>query len=181
MPSKPPGKGSAVSGTDLHGASRTTAGASGLRANSFAAVVMLLIEYALGTWVNLYARLPASDHGQGSLAAFARAVANGPAVLAVHALLGTLLLIIGIAAVVRAAMARRAAWVALGTAAFLAIIVAWFSGTKFVGDSSNNASFSMAVATAVAILGYVTILFVSASGSTADTRRVPSARGGSDL
>jgi hypothetical protein len=86
-----------------------------LRANSLAAVVMLLTEYALGTWVNLYARLPASDHGHGSLAAFGSAVANGPAVLAVHAVLGTLLLITGITAVVRAAMARRAAWVPLSS------------------------------------------------------------------
>ena len=39
---------------------------SGLRANSLAAVVMLLIEYGLGVTVNLYAHLPASDHGKDS-------------------------------------------------------------------------------------------------------------------
>jgi hypothetical protein len=168
-----------VSGMDLHNVSRATARMSGLRANSFAAVVMLLIEYGLGTWVNLYGRLPASDHGRGFVAAFGGAVANGPVVLAVHALFGTLLLLTGISAVVRAAMARRAAWTAIGTAAFVAIVVAWFSGTRFVSDTSNSASFTMAIATAVAILGYAAILLVSAPTSTADAGRLSSERSGS--
>jgi len=33
---------------------------TGLRANSFAAIVILLIEYGLGAWVSLYGHLPAS-------------------------------------------------------------------------------------------------------------------------
>ncbi len=36
---------------------------TGLRANSFAAIVILLTEYGLGVWVSLYGHLPASDHG----------------------------------------------------------------------------------------------------------------------
>jgi hypothetical protein len=133
---------------------------TGLRINAFAAVVMLLIEFGLGIWVNLYVGLPASDHGKGAFAAFGGAVANGPVALAIHALLGTLLLVTAISVVVRAALARQAASAAIGVVAFLAIVFAWLSGAKFVGDASNGASLGMAIATAVALLGYVMILFL---------------------
>jgi hypothetical protein len=36
---------------------------SGLRKNSFAIFVMLLAQYGLGMGVNLYAPVPAADHG----------------------------------------------------------------------------------------------------------------------
>jgi hypothetical protein len=123
---------------------------------------MLLTEYCLGIWVNLYAQLPASDHGDGFLAAFGRAVANGPVTLALHALLGTLILVTAIDVVVRAAMARSSASTVIGIIALLAVIGAWVSGARFVGSQSGSASFGMAVATAIALLGYVTILFLPA-------------------
>ncbi len=71
-----------MSRNDPRGSSSAARRASGLRASAFAAVVMLIIEYCLGIWVNLYARLPASDHGKGVFAAFGGAVADGPVALA---------------------------------------------------------------------------------------------------
>jgi hypothetical protein len=133
-------------------------GDRGLRANSLSAVVMLIVEYGLGIWVNLYAKIPASDHGKGVFAAFGAAVADGPVGLALHAVLGTLLLVTAIALVVRAVLARRVAASALGAVALLAIVAAWMSGARFVGDGANGASFGMAMATAVALLCYVLIL-----------------------
>ena len=142
------------------GARTAARGTSGLRANSLAAVVMLLIQYGLGMWVNLYAQLPASDHGKGVFAAFGGAVADGPVALAVHALLGTLLLVTAISVVARAAIARKNASTVIGTIALLTVVAAWLSGARFAGDTSNSASFGMAAATAVALLGYATILFL---------------------
>jgi S-adenosyl methyltransferase len=81
--------------------------------------------------------------------------------LAVHALLGTLLLATSIAVIARAALARKTACTVIGAIAFLAIVAAWVSGARFVGDTSSSASFAMAVATAVALLGYMTILLIS--------------------
>jgi hypothetical protein len=132
----------------------------GLRANAFSAVVMLLLEYCLGIWVNLYAQIPESDHGKGIFAAFGAAVADGPVALALHALLGTLLLATAISLVVRAALARKAAATVIGAVALLAVIAAWLSGARFTGDAADGASFGMAMATAVAEFGYVIILFV---------------------
>lgn len=52
--------------------------ARALRANSVAAAVMLLVQYGLGIWVNLYGHLPASDHGANVPTGFAHAIAKGP-------------------------------------------------------------------------------------------------------
>lgn len=128
------------------------------RTNAFAAVVMLLIEFCLGVGVNLYSNLPASDHGKGLLTAFGAAVTGGPIALTLHALLGTLLLITGNAAVVRAMLARRTLLICVAILSLVAILVARVAGTKFVGDMSAGTSLLMGLATAVAILGYATLL-----------------------
>lgn len=133
----------------------------GLRTNALAGLVMLILESGLGIWTNLYARVPASDHGKAIFAAFGGAVAHGPVGLALHALLGTMLIVTAASVVVRAALVRRTAFIVIGSVALLAILVAWFSGSKFVSDSANGASFSMAFATGVAIVGYAMILFVA--------------------
>jgi hypothetical protein len=131
-----------------------------VRANSFAAIVMLLIEFGLGIGVNLYAKLPGSDAGKSILPAFGHAATGGPVVLALHAILGTLLPVTGITAVVRAALIRRSLLIAFTSVALLSIIVAWLSGARFVGSMANGASMAMAIATAVSVLCYALILFV---------------------
>jgi hypothetical protein len=124
---------------------------------------MLLLEFGLGNGVNLYASLPAADHGKGVFPAFGRAVTGGPVVLTLHALLGTLLLGAGVSVLVRAARIRRGPLTALAGVALVAILLAWVSGTRFVGHGNIGASLGMAVATAVALLCYVTILFLVSS------------------
>jgi uncharacterized membrane protein (UPF0182 family) len=136
-------------------------GIRGLRANCLAGLVMLLVEFGLGTWTNLYATVPPSDQGKATFAAFADAVAHGPVGLALHALLGTLLIVTAVSVVVRAALIRRVPVIVVGCIALLAIVTAWVSGAKFVGAAANGASFGMALAGGVAILGYATILFLA--------------------
>lgn len=133
----------------------------GLRANALAGLVMLLVEYGLGMWTNVYAKLPAADQGKATFAAFGDAVTHGPVGVALHALLGTVLIVTAVSVVVRAALVRQAALIVVGCVALLAILAAWLSGAKFVGDAANGASFGMALATAVAILGYAAILFLA--------------------
>jgi hypothetical protein len=68
---------------------------SGLRKNSIAIFMMLLVEYGLGMGVNLYARVPAADqrrpgrHGTGP-------GPDQPVLLAIHATLGLLILVAGV-------------------------------------------------------------------------------------
>jgi hypothetical protein len=129
----------------------------GLRASSFAAIVILLIEYGLGVWVSLYGHLPASDHGASIATGFARAVSEGPAGLSIHAVLGAILVISAVTAMVRAALLRRTVMVAAAVVGLAGIVVAALRGASFVGDDSNGASMSMAVAAGVAIGAYALV------------------------
>jgi hypothetical protein len=135
----------------------------GLRANSLAAIVMLLVQYGLGIWVALYATLPAADRGKSLLAAFGAAVGHGPVALSLHAILGTLLLVTATVAVIRSARLSSPPAIALTSVGLLAIVVAWIAGSRYVGNLSSGSSFTMAIATAAALLSYALVIFVTGS------------------
>ena len=52
--------------------------------------------------------------------------------------------------------------------ALAAIVTAWVSGARFTGGGATGASFGMAIATAVALLCYVLILFVPSLTAVGD-------------
>lgn len=131
-----------------------------LRGSSFAMVVLLLIEYGLGMWVNLYGQLPASDHGASLATGFARAITDGPVGLSIHAVLGVVLIVSTISALVRSIAVRRPALIAATAVGLAAVVVAASSGARFVGSGDNAASMSMALAAGVAIGAYVLVLFL---------------------
>lgn len=133
----------------------------GLRANSLAATIILLVEYGLGMWVNLYGHLPATDHGANLATGFARAVADGPAGLAVHALVGVILIASATSAVVRSVGVRRSSLIAATVVGLVAIVTAALSGAGFVGTSDQTASMAMAVAGGIAIGAYALVLFIA--------------------
>lgn len=131
-----------------------------LRANALAGLIMLLIEYSLGISANLYSALPAADRNTSLFAGGGAAAANGPLIVTLHALLGTLLLITAIAATVRASRLGARPLIALGCGALLATLVAWLSGSAFVGHQNNAVSLTMALAAALAILCYAHMIFM---------------------
>jgi uncharacterized membrane protein len=141
----------------------------GLRANALAAIVMLLIQYCLGISVNLYSTLPATDAGKPLFAAFAGAIGDGPLLLSLHALLGTLLLITASAALLRSARLGATAAVVLTAVGLLVIVSAWIAGSEFVGHMKNATSLTMALATAVAILCYALVIFLTPGPPRAGT------------
>lgn len=146
---------------------------SGLRGNSFGALVILLLQYGLGIWVNIYGHIPAADHGANVASGFARAISDGPVGLSIHAALGVVLLASGTAALVRAVLVRavgvrRTALLAAAVVGLTCIVIAGLSGAAFVGNGSSAASMSMAMATGVAIGGYAFILLISASARDDD-------------
>jgi hypothetical protein len=124
--------------------------------------VILLLEYGLGIWINLYGHLPAADHGADVATGFARAIGNGPVGLSIHAVLGVILLASAAAALVRALLVRRPGLIAAAVIGFVAIVDAGLSGAWFVGSGSNAASMSMAIAAGVAVGGYALVLLISA-------------------
>jgi len=126
-----------------------------LRGNAFGALAMLIVQFAIGIVVNLYATIPAKDKGSGIVGAIGRALTNGPASLATHAGLGLLIVLAAIALVVRSIVTRHTASIVLSAIGLAAIVSAALNGARFVADGGPaNASLAMALSTALAMLCY---------------------------
>jgi hypothetical protein len=141
------------------GAGLRAGGAEAARRSSFGVAVGLLIQYAVGLWVSVYVTVPARDRGGGILAAVGRALANGPAALALHAALGLLLLFGSIVLVVRAVAAGDRFFMVTTAVSLLAVLGAAGSGAAFVNNGQDGASLAMGLLTAVALLCQLINLF----------------------
>jgi hypothetical protein len=125
---------------------------SALRGASLGALVMLIVQFGLGTAVNLYVKLPAT--GKAS-----QAFSHGP-VLVLHVVLGLLLVVTAVTLLVRAIIARHGPVIAAAAVGLVAIAAAATQGFSFVSKGTNAASLAMAIATGVAMLCYATALAV---------------------
>jgi hypothetical protein len=140
-----------------------------LRGNSFGILAMLIVQFAIGMWVNLYAQIPAADRGSGIFGAVGRALTNGPASLAAHAGLGLLIVLAALALVVRSILARHTAAIIASVIGALAILGAAINGARFVTDGGQaSASLAMALSTAVAMLSYAVGLLLLGFARPAD-------------
>ncbi|HEX4831658.1 MAG TPA: hypothetical protein VH478_11270 [Trebonia sp.] len=134
----------------------------GLMTTCFATIVILLIEYGLGMYVNFYTRLPRADIGSGTATAFGRALTNGPAGLTIHVIVGIILLASALTAIWRASTVRSSALVGVTFLGLVAVIVAGIAGSNFVNDPSAGSSMLMAIMAGVAILIYALTMFLAA-------------------
>lgn len=133
---------------------------SALRRASFVALVLLLIQYGLGMYANLYVNVPAGDQGGG----IGKAISNGPPALSVHAVLGFLLILSAIGLLVQAVLARYWAVLAASVIALVAVIGAAFAGANFTNTGGpDSASMTMAILAGVAMLCYATALYLLSS------------------
>jgi hypothetical protein len=129
---------------------------SGLRRAGFTAFVMLVVQFALGIYVNLYVTVPSADHGHG----LGQAIASGPAGITLHIVLGLLLILAALGFLVLAVLARRPSVIAAAALGLLAMIGAAASGSTFAGSGRDGASLAMAALAAVGLLCYGTSLFL---------------------
>jgi vacuolar-type H+-ATPase subunit I/STV1 len=131
-----------------------------LRRASFASLVLLLIQYGLGMYTNIYVTVPSADKGGG----IGKAISNGPAALSIHAVLAILLILAAIGLLVQAIMARYWTVLAAAVIALIAIIGAAFSGANFTNNGGqDSASMTMAILAGVAMLCYGTALYLLSS------------------
>jgi len=141
-----------------------------LRGNTFGILAMLIVQFAIGSVVNLYATIPAKDKGSGIFGAIGKALTNGPASLATHAGVALLIVLAAIALVVRSIVTGHIASIVLSVIGLAAIVGAAFNGARFVADGGPaNASLAMALSTAVAMLCYaISLLLLGFSRSSSD-------------
>ncbi len=138
-----------------------------VRRMSLGMTVALLVQFAIGMWVNLYVTVPARDHGGGALAAIGRALSGGPAALAIHAGLGLLIVAGTISLVVRSVLSRRRPLIWLSAVTLLAVLGAASSGAAFVNAGGNGPSLGMALLTAVALLCLALTLYLTGAPGAA--------------
>jgi hypothetical protein len=141
---------------------------SRLRRGSLAALVLVVAEYGIGIYVNLYVTVPAADHGRS----LSTALSNGPALLSVHVVVGLLLGLAGLGVLVQSVMARHWIVLAVSVAALLALAFASVAGTGFVRTGDTSAAMAMSVLTGIALLCYAVNLYllgpVAGAGSQPD-------------
>ena len=134
-----------------------------LRLSSLGAVVMLIIEFILGVIYNLYGTAPTSTKSIGLF--------SSPD-LALHVVLGILLVVAAVGQLVRAIGVRHRLSIWLSAVGLLAILGAGSAGLGFTGSGANGASLGMSLAFAVALASYVVLVFSlpsSASGTSSTT------------
>ena len=125
--------------------------ANRIRMASFGALTMLVLQFVLGTAYSLYGTAPTSSKSVGMF--------SSP-LIAVHVILGILLVIAAIMLVVRAVQARHRPSIATTSAGLLVILGAFGAGSSFAQDGSDGASLAMALVTAVAMLCYAANLVI---------------------
>jgi len=119
--------------------------ANRIRMASFGALTMLILQFVLGAAYSIYGTAPTSAKSVGMF--------SSP-LLAIHVILGILLVIAAIMLVVRAAQAKATVLIATTVAGLLTILGAFGAGSAFTRDGSNGASLAMTVLCAVAMLCY---------------------------
>ncbi len=149
-------------------------GRAGLRRVCLAALIMLVVQYGLGIFLNLYVAVPASDAHAGIFGE----IATAPLALTVHALLGLALIAAAILLVVRAVSVGDRLLAVLAAAGLTAIGGAFAAGEIFVRNGQSSASLAMAVLTGVALLCYVGTLALATAAQRQATGQQVSTRQG---
>jgi hypothetical protein len=117
-----------------------------LRRASFGLVILLVIQYVLGLSYNLYGTIPTPTK---TITEFSSPL------LAVHVIVGTLLILAAIYLVVMAVRARVRLAVTTSGIGLLSVLAAFVGGESFIHKGASGYSMLMGVMMAVALLCYV--------------------------
>jgi hypothetical protein len=127
-----------------------------LRRASLAVLVLLLAEYVLGMYVNLYVTVPAADHGHS----VGSAISNGPVIISAHVVIGLLLGLSALAVLVLSVIVRRPSVIVVSVVGLIALAVAWMAGSSFTSSGTSADSMAMSVMTGVSLLCYAASLYL---------------------
>jgi hypothetical protein len=138
------------------GASTTAAGSAMVRRGSLAVLVLLVAEYGIGMYVNLYVTIPQADHR----ADLGSTISNGPAILSIHAVIGLLLGLGALGVLVQAVIARHPGAIASSAIGLFALAFASVTGASFTSGQQPSESMAMSVLTGVGLLCYAANLYL---------------------
>lgn len=129
-------------------------------------IILLVAQYLFGMWVSLYCSVPPQRGSLGGAVGWS--VAHGSTMLAIHAVLGMLMVVMAISLVVRAAVAKDRFFQVLSALGLAFIAGAAYNGAAFVQTGENAHSMYMATLWACALLAFVVPLFAERTGHRAD-------------
>lgn len=142
--------------TDPMTGATTAARLERIRMASFGALTMLFLQLVLGAAYSLYGTAPTASTSVGLF--------SSP-LLAIHVVLGILLVIAAAMLVFRVVQAKAGtALLVTSVVGLVAILGAAGAGSSFAQDGSDGASLGMAIATAVAMLCYTVNLVLLPHG-----------------
>jgi hypothetical protein len=125
-----------------------------MRRGSLAVIALLTGEYVLGMYVNLYITPPSADRGHS----IGTAIANGPAMLSLHAVIGLLLGLGTLGILALSILVRHPGAIVASAAGLFAMVFAAIAGASFTSTGNSADSMAMAVMTGIGLLCYATIL-----------------------
>lgn len=120
-----------------------------LKMQGLGMIAVLLIQYVLGIFSNLFIQFPQGEK-DGQLWEFAWRQLP----LALHIIVGILLLIGSIVFIIRSILLKDTTWIIVSTISCIAILLAGVSGAIFIPSQSNIYSLSMAIFFIVALFSY---------------------------
>ena len=135
---------------------RGPAGLARVRRGSLAVLVLLVAEYGIGMYVNLYVTIPRADHDHG----LGSAIANGPVTLGIHAVVGLLLGLGAVGVLVQAIIARHLGVIVLSAIGLFALAFASVAGASFTSSGNTAESMAMSVLTGAGLLCYAANLYL---------------------
>jgi hypothetical protein len=147
---------------------RTIASDKALRFLAFVGLLLLVVEFLFGTLVNLFVSIPTPLSGKtpstsgGVLYGLAWSLGQtSMPLLLLHVVLGLLLVLISLALVVLALIARQGLWVAVSLLAAAGMVIATLSGASFVESGVAASSLVMSIGFLLALIAYALGLYVT--------------------
>ncbi|HSX16706.1 MAG TPA: hypothetical protein VLH86_01235 [Patescibacteria group bacterium] len=138
-----------------------------IRHNVAGLLVLLVVQFIVGMYLNFYTELPDSHPGtSGSFAPSIPWVLANHAGLAlvIHVIVWILLTVGGIAVLVRAILSRRKAYIVGSSVGFLFILMAGSGGLSFLNrGGADKDSFMMAIGFIVALVAYGVTFYKTSS------------------
>jgi len=136
----------------------------------------LIVQFLLGTTVNLFVKIPSDHPGAnppeyfgGVVTSVSWAILHGGLWLTLHAALGLVLLLAALGTLVQAIRLRGGGRITLAALGFVGVLGAGFNGGSFLNYHEDFSSMLMAVGFALAMAAYVALLYSMPVLSTART------------
>lgn len=138
------------------------------------ALAMLIVQFLLGTTVNLFVKIPTDHPGAnppeyfgGLVTSVNWAILHGGPWLTLHAALGLVLVLAALGTLVQAIRLRGGGLITLAALGVVGVLGAGFNGGSFLNYREDFSSMLMAVGFALAMAAYVALLYSTPAPSTA--------------